>query len=82
MNAIDSLPIGPRKAANLSLDVRLVSEARALGINISRACEVGLAQAIAATRAEKWQADNAEALASSNLYVEERGIPLAHHRQF
>jgi hypothetical protein len=32
--------------------------------------------------AKRWLADNAEALASSNLFVEASGLPLARHRQF
>ncbi len=31
-----------RKPTNLSLDERLVADAKELGINVSRACEVGL----------------------------------------
>jgi antitoxin CcdA len=32
-----------RKATNLSLDEKLVAEAKELGVNLSRACEAGLA---------------------------------------
>ena len=56
-----------RKPTNLSLDVRLVEEAKRLGINISRACESGLATQIAEERARRWRLENAEAIASSNL---------------
>jgi antitoxin CcdA len=68
----------PRKATNLSLDADLLEQARALGINISRACERGLAEALA----ERWREDNAEALTSSNDYVERHGLPLADFRRF
>jgi antitoxin CcdA len=71
-----------RKATNVSLEVGLVEEARAMGINISRACEHGLAQQIAIERAERWRQENAEAIASSNAYVERYGLPLANFRQF
>ena len=70
------------KATNISLDLGLLEQARALDINISRACERGLAAQIAETRAERWRAENAEALASSNEYVERNGLPLSGFRQF
>lgn len=73
---------GVRKATNISLDAGLLEEARALDINISRACERGLAEQIAEVRAGQWRRDNAEALASSNRHVEEQCLPLAHLRRF
>ena len=71
-----------RKATNISLDAALLEEARGLDINISRACERGLAEQIAETRAERWRAENAEALASSNAHAERHGLPLAEFRGF
>lgn len=71
-----------RKPVNLSLDPGLMAEVRALGVNASRAAEVGLRAAVAAARAEVWQRENAEALASSNNWVEANGLPLAPHRPF
>ena len=72
----------PRRAANLSLDSTLLEEARRLGINISRACEHGLAEEIAKVRAQLWREENREAIASSNAYVEKHGLPLAQYRIF
>jgi len=71
-----------RKATNISLDAALLEEARGLHINISRACERGLAEQIAETRTARWQAENAEALASSNAYADRHGVPLADFRRF
>ena len=71
-----------RRATNVSLDRRLLDEAKALGINLSRACEPGLAQAIARARAERWLAENEAAIHSSNAYVERHGLPLARFRKF
>jgi antitoxin CcdA len=71
-----------RKPTNLSLDRDLLAEARALKVNLSRAAEAGVRSAVAAARAEKWQADNAAALQSSNDYVEQHGLPLDLFRQF
>ena len=71
-----------RKATNLSLDNELLLEARALGVNVSRAAEEGLRAAVRIARADAWRAENAEALASSNAWVEANGLPLAAFRQF
>lgn len=71
-----------RKATNLSLDSALLKEAKALGINISRSAEAGIAEAVKLHKQEKWLKENASALASSNAYVEANGLPLARHRQF
>jgi len=71
-----------RKPTNLSLDSALLKEAKALGINVSRSAEAGIAEAVKLHKQKKWLEDNATALASSNAYVEANGLPLARHRQF
>lgn len=71
-----------KRATNVSISARLLAEARALDVNISRAAEAGLAQAIASRRAELWIAENRAALDSSNTYVEQNGLPLAAYRNF
>ena len=71
-----------RKSANLSLDSDLVSQARDLKINLSRAAEDGIKLAVKAERERLWRLENAEAIAASNKYVEEHGLPLAKYRQF
>lgn len=72
----------PKRATNVSINERLLAEARALEVNISRAAEAGLVQAIAARRAELWAEENRAALESSNAYVERNGLPLADYRGF
>jgi antitoxin CcdA len=72
----------PKRATNVSLNGRLLSEARALGINSSRACGRGLAMQIAEEHARSWLDENKAALASSNAFVERHGVPLARYRQF
>ena len=71
-----------RKSANLSLDSDLVSQARELKINLSRAAEDGIERAVKAEQERLWRLENAEAIAASNKYVEEHGLPLAKYRQF
>ena len=79
MNQLSSIR---RKATNISLDSDLLEAAKALGVNISRACERGLAEQVSETRAERWLQENKQALESSNDFVEQNGLPLASHRQF
>jgi antitoxin CcdA len=75
-------PDAPRKAANLTLNSELLDVARALKINVSRACERGLELQIREARAKQWREENAEAIAASNDYVRRCGLPLAKYRQF
>ena len=71
-----------RKSTNVTLTVGLVAQARALGINISQAAEVGIAAEVARRRTERWLAENRDALESSNAFVEQHGLPLARYRGF
>lgn len=71
-----------RRATNLTLDSKLVEQARTLKINLSSAAEAGIAEAIAAETSRQWRTDNAEAIQSSNEYVEKHGLPLQKYRMF
>jgi antitoxin CcdA len=74
--------VQPKKATNVTLDASLIEEARKLEINLSRAAEDGLRVAVRQARADRWRAENAEALASSNAWIEEHGLPLAQYQSF
>jgi antitoxin CcdA len=71
-----------RRPTNVSLDGNLLTAAKELGINVSRACEQGLSEQIAKARSEQWLEENREALQSWNDYVDKHGLPLARYRQF
>jgi antitoxin CcdA len=71
-----------KKATNVSLRADLLAEARELGIGVSEAAEQGLRQAIIRVREQRWLEENRAAMDSANKYIEENGLPLAHHRQF
>ena len=71
-----------RKAANLSIDEAVLADAKALNINVSRAAETGIAEAVRAEKGRRWLEENREALESSNAWVEKHGLPLAKYRQF
>lgn len=68
--------------ADISLAPELIAEARELGVNLSHAAEVGIADAVARRRQERWLKENFEALENSNAFVEEHGLPLERHRLF
>ena len=71
-----------RRGTNLSIDTGVLADAKALDINISRAAEIGIAEAVKAEKGRRWLAENREALESSNAWVEKHGLPLAKYRQF
>lgn len=71
-----------RRATNVSLPGELIEDAKQLNVNISQACERGLAAEVKKMREERWIAENWEAIQSSNAFVEKHGLPLAKHRQF
>lgn len=77
-----SMTNSARKATNVSINEALLSEAKTLKINVSKAAEAGLVVALAEKRAELWLAENRAALESSNAYVDRHGLPLAQHRGF
>ncbi|MER8514651.1 type II toxin-antitoxin system CcdA family antitoxin [Mesorhizobium sp. M1060] len=79
---LQSSPKTQRTSVNTSIDSQLIKDAKALGINISRAAEAGIAKAIAAEKTRRWQEENWEAIESSNEYVRKNGLPLAKHRPF
>ncbi|SFA77621.1 antitoxin CcdA [Rhizobium sp. NFR07] len=76
------MPSTARKAANLSLDSELLSQARDLDINLSRAAEDGIAKAVKAERERRWKEENAEAIKAYNEYIEKNGLPLEEYRTF
>ncbi|QNT78459.1 type II toxin-antitoxin system CcdA family antitoxin [Entomobacter blattae] len=73
---------GSRQAANVTLPVRLLKEAKQLGINLSRACENGLAQEVSRLRRQQWLQHNAPAIKDWNEKVDKEGLPLDEYRQF
>ena len=72
----------PKKPTNVSLSVDLVEEAKRLGINVSEACQSGLAARVKKAREAEWQEENRAAIEWWNDYIRENGLPLAKYRQF
>jgi antitoxin CcdA len=70
-----------RRPTNVSLPTALVAQANELGVNLSRACEQGLAEAVAEARRLKWFEENREAFDFWNRDIEENGLPFDEYRQ-
>ena len=64
----------PKKAANLSINSDLLSQARALNVNLSATLEQALIETLRQKRQEQWLAENCEAIEAYNSHVEEHGV--------
>lgn len=62
-----------KKAANLSVDERLLARARHLKLNLSQVLEAGLAEAIRRREGEAWLKKNRAALEAYNDHIEKHG---------
>ena len=71
-----------RRPTNVTLPVALVAEAKALDINVSQACESGLARSEAEARKARGLEANKDAIEAYNVMVERDGLPLDEFRQF
>ncbi len=67
-------PLAPKKAANLSINADLLSKAKELDINLSATLEQALADALKKKQRERWLAENKDAIAAHNEYVERNGV--------
>jgi antitoxin CcdA len=70
-----------RQPANLSIDSNLMKEAKGLDVNVSRAAEAGIAEAVAAEKTRLWKLENRATIEAWNNYIEKQGIPLEEYRQ-
>ncbi len=71
-----------KRATNVSLSEVLLAEAKSLTVNVSRACEAGLAAEVREAKARRWQQENEAGFKAWNDYVERNGVPLADYRKF
>lgn len=78
----DPISSGKRKPLNISVDSGVVEAARAVGINLSQACEAALREAAHTERNRRWKEENRGWAESVNRWVEENGLPLEKYRLF
>lgn len=74
--------IPQRKATNITLSADVLTEAKALGINISKSCDDFLRGLIAREQAKRWRTEHAEFITTYNRVVAEEGLPLDQWRTF
>ncbi len=72
----------PKKATNITLSIDVLNEAKALGINLSQACDQFLRELVRQEQERRWQTENAEFIAAYNAGVERDGLPLDAWRTF
>ena len=71
-----------RRVTTVTLPQALVQDARALRINVSQACEQGLAAAVSSAKLKERQLEKQASGEAWNEYVEQNSVPLAEFRQF
>ena len=71
-----------KKATNITLSADVLAEAKALGINISQACDQYLRELVRGERERRWQQEHADFIAAYNQTVEREGLPLEQWRTF
>lgn len=79
------MPTFLRRSASLTLNRRLLDEARELGVNVSRAAERGVLRAVQAARARRWRQENAGAPDDDDDddgFIDAQGAPLCEFRKF
>ena len=67
---------------NVTVDAALLSEARALGINVSATLEEQLRIRVKQAREARWRAENSGALADANEFLRRHGLWCDGLRQF
>jgi antitoxin CcdA len=71
-----------KRAVNLSLDSRVLDQARQLGLNLSATVDALLAEEVRRRYWERWNSENREAIEHYNARIAREGLPLARYRGF
>ena len=74
--------LSAKRAVNVKARDDLVSEAKALGINLSATFEAALETAVKANRLARWQEENREAFAAYDQRIESHGAFSSGKRRF
>jgi antitoxin CcdA len=69
-----SIRNAPKRAINLSLNSKVLDMARDMGMNISQTVDALLTEAVLKQYWERWNEDNAEAIAAYNERIEREGL--------
>lgn len=71
-----------KRPTNLSLSVKVLEMARELGMNLSQTVDALLAEEVRKRYFERWNTENADAIAHYSARIEQEGLPLARYRTF
>ena len=63
-----------RRAVNLSVSSKLIDEARAQKLNLSRVLEEALELRLKSDREQRWLQENKAAIEARNAHVEQHGL--------
>jgi len=63
-----------KRAANVSIDVEILAEAKAMGINLSQTLEDELRKQVKEEKIRRWSEENKEAIEAHNRFIEKHGI--------
>lgn len=77
-----SIRQAPKRAINLSLNSKVLDLAREMDMNISQTVDALLTEAVLKRYWERWQQDNAEAIAHYNARIEREGLFSDRYRTF
>ncbi|MBE0549297.1 MAG: type II toxin-antitoxin system CcdA family antitoxin [Rubrivivax sp.] len=77
-----SIRNAPRRAINLSLNAKVLDMARDMGLNISQTVDALLTEEVLRQYWQRWQQDNAEAIAHYNARIEREGLFSDRYRTF
>lgn len=64
----------PKKPTSVSINIDLLAQAKALGINLSATLETALMELVNARQRELWKEENRAAIDAYNQLVEQQGV--------
>jgi antitoxin CcdA len=71
-----------KRATNLTLSAQVLADAKALGINISKACDAHLQELVRQEKEARWKLEHADYIKAYNAVVEEEALPLNSWKTF
>jgi antitoxin CcdA len=77
-----SIRNAPKRAINLSLNSKVIEMAKEMGLNISQTVDQLLTEEVMRQYWQRWQHENAEAIAAYNERIEREGLFSDRYRTF
>ena len=72
----------PKRPINLSLNAKILDKAKEMGLNISQTVDALLTEEVMRQYWQRWQVDNAQAIADYNARIEREGCFSDRYRTF